>query len=96
MTEQTRIVHRTPTLRARVRQTLGGAICRQLGHSPQMVEKTYRVTTGPPRQIGEVRMFLTGKRVGLYGFPTEPRTSRAVICRRCRVTCGDSIVEGGR
>jgi len=96
MTEQTRVVQRTPTLRARIRQTLGGAICRQLGHSPQMVEKTYHVTTGPPRQIGEARMFLTRQRVPLYGFPTEPRTSRAVICRRCWVTCGDSIVEEGR
>jgi hypothetical protein len=96
MTDQPRIVHGTPTLRARVRQTLGGAICRQLGHSPQLVEKAYHVTTGPPRQIGEARMFLTGQRVPVYGFPAEPRTSRAVICRRCWVTCGDSIVEEGR
>ncbi|MDP3973031.1 MAG: hypothetical protein Q8P61_09005, partial [Candidatus Nanopelagicales bacterium] len=67
MTDQPRIVYGTPTLRARMRQTLGGAVCRQLGHSPQLVEKTYHVTTGPPMQIGDARERAAGTPVWLPG-----------------------------
>jgi hypothetical protein len=96
MTEQSRIVHGTPTLHARLRSRVGGAVCVYLGHRPHLVIKTYRVRTGLAIQVGEMRVLWDRPRVLVYGFPTEESSSRAVVWRRCWVTCGGSIVEDGR
>lgn len=85
-----------PTLRARIRRRVGGAICRCCVHRPTLVKST---TTSQSDHSCPCSVSDTAQRpdfqaaVQLFGVRAEKRRGREVLCRRCLAPCGDTIAE---